>query len=528
MQRRRLLLGFAAFLHAVRHTSFSPQAVVLYGRWVRQASQVLAGASCRLRQVGLQLRAAVRQDRAQYLAGLVESISLSDVRDPKHLFRAVRKAFPSAASKRRRAFTPLPAVADKDGVLAADVTAQRALWREHFASLEAGELLPSGGYAQALTRQRAANTYQTPCFDLAVVPTLTNVEQSVLGLKNGKACGQDGLTAELLKVHSQGAARALLPVFVKGILGVQEPLEFRGGALMPLAKKASAAFDCTKFRAILLSCVPSKMLHKHIRTCLSAHLCPQDLQAGVLPGVSTEAISLAAKVFQAFCHASARPWALIFFDVKSAFYRVVRQLLLPVGDSDQALLELFHRLRLPPAALSELKAHLEGLATVPRSGCGEHLQRIATDVLQGTWFRLDKDVALTLTHCGTRPGDGLADLFFGFAFSAYLRAADEALSAAGLATPMPVPRDTEPWELSVPDTLSCGSWADDFVHMHSQPETAGLGRAIQQVTQVYVEQADSIGMELTFARDKLQPSWLPSSRRRMSFGRGIPMAPLPS
>ena len=26
---------------------------------------------------------------------------------------------------------------------------------------------------------------------------------------------------------------------------------------------------------------------------------------------------------------------------------------------------------------------------------------------------------MTLTHCGTRPGDGLADLFFGFAFSAY-------------------------------------------------------------------------------------------------------------
>ncbi|CAE7233843.1 unnamed protein product [Symbiodinium necroappetens] len=462
LRRRRLLLGFAAFLHIVQRTSFPPQAVALYASWIKQARHVIAGASGRLRQVGLQLRAAVRQDRAQYLAGLVENISFSDIRDPKHLYRAVRRAFPSAASKRRRAFTPLPAVADKDGVLAADVNEQRALWREYFASLEAGELLPPGGYAQALMCQRAANSFQAPCFDLAVVPTLTSVEQSVLGLKHGKACGQDGLTAELLKVHSSGAARALLPVFVKGILGVQEPLEFRGGALMPLAKKASAAFDCTKFRAILLSCVPSKMLHKHIRTCLSAHLCPQDLQAGVLPGVSTEVISLAAK----------------------------------------ALLELFHRLRLPPASLSELRAHLESLATVSNSGCGEHLQRVATDVLQGTWFRLDKDAALTLTHCGTRPGDGLADLFFGFAFSAYLRAADEALLAAGLATPMPAPSGTEPWELSVPGTISCGSWADDFVHMHSQPAVAGLGRAIQKVTQVYVEQADSIGMELTFARDK--------------------------
>ena len=95
---------------------------------------------------------------------------------------------------------------------------------------------------------------QGHCFDQALVPTFASVEQNVLSLRNGKACGQDGMTAELLQLHFAISARALLPVFVKWILGIQEPLEFRevsrGALSMPLGKKAAAAFTCSKFRAI--------------------------------------------------------------------------------------------------------------------------------------------------------------------------------------------------------------------------------------------------------------------------------------
>ena len=515
LRRRRLLLGLAAFLHLRRRTSFSEEAVARYAEWISTSHRRIASALRMVRLVGFHLRQAVRADRAAYLEGLVQNITLSDIRDPKHLYRSVRKAFPSAASKRRQAFTPLPAVADAQGVLAPDVASQRELWRAHFASLEAGEKLEPGQYAAAFRDQRIANIGQQPCFDFQIVPSLTTVEQSILSLKRGKACGQDGITAELLRHHTALSARALLPVFVKSILGAQEPVEYRGGALMPLAKKASAAFSCAKFRAILLSCVPSKMLHKHVRTCLSAHLSPCDLQAGVLPGVSTESIALAARTFQSFCHSTAQPWALLFFDVRSAFYRVIRQLLLPVGDSDQALLHLFSRLHLPPASIEELRDQLARLATVTQTSCSDHLRRVATDVLQGTWFRLDQDTALTLTHCGTRPGDGLADMFFGFAFGAYLKAADQALQERGLDTRMPEPKQSEPWPLeSLPHTLGAGSWADDFVHLHAQRQPRGLGRAIQQIVSVYVTQAEAIGMELTFAADKTAAMVAPKDKVR--------------
>ncbi|CAE7889137.1 hypothetical protein AK812_SmicGene17289 [Symbiodinium microadriaticum] len=515
LKRRRLLLGFAAFLHQCRGTTFSTDAVSTYSGWITSTHRRIASALRMVRCVGFHLRQAIRTDRAVYLEGLVHSITLADVKDPKHLFRAVRKAFPSAASKRRQAFTPLPAVMDEQGILAPDVPSQRDLWRAHFAGLEAGEKLEPGQYAAAFQDQRCANPEQQTCFDLSIVPTLTSVEQSILSLKRGKACGQDGLTAELLRNSTSLSARALLPVFVKSILGAQEPIEYRGGALMPLAKKASSAFACAKFRAILLSCVPSKMLHKHVRTCLSAHLSPCALQAGVLPGVSTESIALAARAFQSLCHCSSQPWALLFFDVRSAFYRVIRQLLLPVGDSDKALLRLFDRLHLPPSSVEELRAHLASLATVSQTSCSAHLQKVATDVLQGTWFRLDQDAVLTLTHCGTRPGDGLADMFFAFAFSAYLKAANQALLDQKLDTRMPEPRQADPWPLpSLPTTVGAGSWADDFIHLHAQRQPSGLGRVIQQIVSVYVTQAEAIGMELTFAVDKTAAMVAPKDRLR--------------
>ena len=522
LDRRRLLLGFAAFLHARRQTVFTSQAVERYAAWEREMSASIAGVVSRIRHTGAELRTAVRADRAAYLAGLVRDVSLADLRDPKHLYRAVRRAFPKPSSRRRQAFTPLPAVEDDQGSLAPDRERRQELWRGHFAALESGERLAPGAYPNAFREQRQAATIGPACFDLAVVPTLTAVEQNVLSLRRGKACGQDGLTAELLQLSAVASARALLPVFVKSILGVQEPVEFRGGALMPLAKKAAAAFSCSKFRAILLSSIPSKLLHKHLRTCLSPHFQPQALQAGALPGISTESVALAAQAFQSLSHVTGRGWALIFFDVRSAFYCVVRQLLLPVGDSDRALQELFHKLHLPPASLHELRARLESLASVPRTGCSLHLQRVATDVLQGTWFRLDKDAVLTLTHCGTKPGDSLADLFFGFAFSAYLHAADRGLQEAGLATPMPSAKTSDPWDLGdLPVNLGCGSWADDFVHLHSQEDHIGLSKTVQRITALYVGQADVIGMSLTFARDKTAVLFTPRAKAKDTDWIGV-------
>ncbi|CAE7555966.1 unnamed protein product [Symbiodinium sp. CCMP2456] len=503
LRRRLLLIGFAGLLHYRQGSIFAPEAVHQANSWLRDVYQDIAIGSRRLDQLGRDLRASAKHDRGNYLQSLVQRVALADIKDPKHLFRAVRKAFPGAASKRRQSFIPLPAVELPDGTLACSPDHRQEAWRSHFSELEAGEAIDPAGYPALFREQRLAYQHSVPVFDIAAVPSLTGVECMIRELRSGKACGPDGLTGELWRADAVLSARLLLPVFTKAALAVQEPLEFRGGCLMPLAKQAAATLQCSKFRAILLSNLPSKIYHKHVRGCLAEHLVPADLQAGTLPGVSTEAIALAARTFQARARKLGQHWALLYFDVKSAFYCVIRQLLVPVGDTDRALRALFHKLGVPASALSELASQLQRMATIPALVSREHVCAVTPDVLQGTWFRLDRGAALTLTHQGTRPGDGLADILFAFSFSAYLRSAERAVAAAGLSTATPEVQGPEPWcTEGAPDNLSCGAWADDFVHMHSQCSPQGLSGAVRDVVTCYVEQADSIGMTLGFARDK--------------------------
>ena len=81
---------------------------------------------------------------------------------------------------------------------------------------------------------------------------------------------------------------------------------------------------------------------------------------------------------------------------------------------------------MPDEALSELVCHPQAAAHVAESGASGHLTALVTDLLRGTWFRLDgaaAAAALVLTERGSRPGDPLTDLLFAFSFSAYIRSA---------------------------------------------------------------------------------------------------------
>ena len=185
------------------------------------------------------------------------------------------------------------------------------------------------------------------------------------------------LTAELLRECPAAAARKLLPVMLKTTLAIREPTSFKGGHLICLAKKIGAAMKCSDYRSILISAVPAKVLHRYYRNQLvpvhAGH--KPDMQMGALGGVGIEAVSLAARTFQLWRHSLRLPWAIICVDVQAAFYRVIRQLIVPTSDDDDALLALLHRMKVPPTAVTELMEQLKRLAILPLSwlssaGCG--------------------------------------------------------------------------------------------------------------------------------------------------------------
>ena len=266
----------------------------------------------------------------------------------------------------------------------------------------------------------------------------------MLQLKPHKAAGPDGLSPDLLKICPVATARSFPPIALQATLSLREPTEFRGGTLTCLAKRIGASLQCEHFRSILISSIPAKIFHRHLRNQLvpvQAASKPA-LQLGALGGIGIEAVALAARSFQQYNHSRRLPWGIIFVDVQAAFYRVIRQALMPHYDDDTELLKVFHRMGLPAAAIQALLEQLQQLAILPSLRTSNQVVAMVQDIMRATWFRVDTHSILTLTSCGTRPGDPAADMLFALAFGEYLKSLQRAIRQAGLE-----PVDPEPVSL---------------------------------------------------------------------------------
>ncbi|CAE7946492.1 PPR4, partial [Symbiodinium sp. KB8] len=457
-----------------------------FNEWLRAMDYCIATIVELIRESSTAIRAAVRRDRNAYLESLVAEVTTHDMRHPKQLYAAVRKAFPAARSSRRTAFQPLPAVLMADGSMAQSQADRASRWIEFFGEQEAGRKVDAQEYQLAFSDPDIPVRTPEQPFTVASLPALQELEQQLLSAKYGKACGPDGLTAEVFR------------------------LSVPRGSLHCLAKRASAALECAGYRSILMASTAGKAHHRILRDKLMPHFqaTRSPLQFGQVPGVGVEGVAHIVRTYQCLMQHRRRVCAVTFYDVKAAFYQVLRQALIPgeAGFTDTKLLGLLHGLGVPDHALSELLQHLHTIAALPSVCDDEHLTAQIADLFRGSWFRLDGSSDLVLTRRGTRPGDPLADLLFGFLFSAYLRSVDHALAQEELETFVPQPQHpqdgTAPFHVSAPQCLGCMAWADDFAHLQSSKDCATLCDRVVRATGLLVTHATAHGMVLTFAPDK--------------------------
>ena len=510
--RRLLMFGFAALcLHHQGEVFDAPRLRVLR-TWFRDIDHSEAEALYRLLHLGFYLRKIISVDRAKYLAGLADNVRAGDLRDPSSLYASVRQSFPAARSGRRSSYQPLPAIQQTSGELAVSAADRMEVWRQHFATQEAGELVTSEQYVSDFSRY--SKPARVAVFDLEVLPTLAEVERLILGLKRGRAPGPDSVTTETLQVQPVLTARQLLPVLLKSSMGLREPLTFRGGDLVCLAKRAGATLRCQDYRSILVSSIPGKIHHRKLRSQLTKLLegYRQPLQSGALPGEGIEVIAIAAKTFQLLCDGIRRPWGLVFFDLQSAYYQIIREALVPGCEDDTALLALFDKLQLPPKALIELKQHLQQLALLPAFSASEHLTALINDLFRGSWFRISGSALLTVTKRGTRPGDPAADVLFSLSLSALLKSVAGDLSSAGLLPDLPRPSHRHDWAGQGHDEdIGSPAWADDFLQPQTGKDSCDLLDRIQRSVQLVTEKSTSMGMNVSFGREKtavMVPNWI--------------------
>ena len=338
------------------------------------------------------LRQAVRRDRNSYLDSLVKNVSLADLRRPKQFFQQVRKAFPKAASAKKTRFVALPAVELPDGTIASTTEERVQRWRQHFSEQESGTPVNPSEYRHLLAKKDRCSSCTPVTMDAQLLPSLLSLENTILDLKRAKAAGADGLIAELFKVMPAEAARQLFVLHLKCTLSLREPIEYKGGALITIAKKAAAAFGCNQHRSILISSVPGKILHRGIRSRLEPMLSQvsPDLHDGVRAGRGVHTVSLAVRSFQARETKSERLPGFVFYDARAVYYQVLREYLTGEDLDNRVLLRLFCTFGVPDSAYADLKAQLSRLAVLAESGCTPHATALLREVFKGTWFRMDQ------------------------------------------------------------------------------------------------------------------------------------------
>ena len=113
---------------------------------------------------------------------------------------------------------------------------------------------------------------------------------------------------------------------------------------------------------------------------------------------------------------------MLYLDLKEAFYRIVREAPLGGEVSDEFIGLLAMKLiNLPDDSLHQLHAFLSEPTALQQAGLDEMQCRCLRAVHASTHFWMDGQDDVSRTTVGTRPGDCMADLVFGFAWACVLK-----------------------------------------------------------------------------------------------------------
>ena len=246
----------------------------------------------------------------------------------------------------------------------------------------------------------------------------------------GKARGPDGLPGELLRHQPTGVARLLYPQLIKMILHGQEHLGYKGGMLQPAYKGRGPMDSCHSYRSLLISSHLGKVLHRTIRTKQSM-LYEKFMQHEQTGGRTKVPVQLAMHQLRAFARQAKQKnlsAGIVYLDLTEAFYTVMREATLGGEPTDAVIAHVLRRLNMPPNAMHDIYHLLEEPPAVQQAGFHEVDQQCWQAVHTGTYFWIAEQGDVSRTRMGTRPGDSLADVVFGYAWSCVLKKLQQSMA----------------------------------------------------------------------------------------------------
>jgi hypothetical protein len=354
----------------------------------------------------------VKLDRDAYFnKHAVDAAKASEVNDTRTVFKFVKLL----ASKSVRS---VPILKNKHGELVRSPAQRASRWLEFFSSKCFGsEVVLDTLAIQSAELQK--DKFFKLCSvgpDLDLVMSLHEAASLCAIGKPRRAFGLDGLPAELFALQPLLFAKLLHPLYLKSILRIEEPLQWKGGLISNLYKGKGDRSECSSSRDILISDSAGKKLHSFYRKRLlpSFLRSARPTMCGGVPHRGTDYASHLARSFVQYCSVNTLSCSLLFVDVVSAFAGIVKALVFQDDVSDYTIACIFKTYGFGPDHMHRLSSIVSGGTFLSKSGASGHLELVISDAHSCNWFTVqgsDRNASLVT---GSRAGDPLGDIIFNY------------------------------------------------------------------------------------------------------------------
>ncbi|CAE7523919.1 unnamed protein product [Symbiodinium sp. CCMP2456] len=354
--------------------------------WTRQVRAAVADAAARIGGLGKLLRRLCRRDKRQHIRGLASEVGSVG---PSEVHTALRRVL-RPRKFRRAGGRPLPLLKRPDGSVCESLDAVQQEWRRHFAELESGVEVDIGELAQqCVERQQKVGALEW--LDSCDLPDYETVVQTIRQVKPLKASGPDMLPPAICKKFAFDLTALVWPVILKSLVFRAEPVGYKGGTLYHIPKSGNGGLPlCTSDRGILAQPILGKILHKSIRGLALRGLDKRalDVQIGGRAGMSFMMGCYCTRLFLDYARTYSKSAGVLFCDLASAYYAVVRELLLGKDLTHATLEEVTESLKLTSEDLQLLRAYVDHEVILNEEGDESVLQALAREVHTHTWFWL--------------------------------------------------------------------------------------------------------------------------------------------
>lgn len=394
-----------------------------------------------------------------------------------------------AIQQKSRPHGRLPGVRNTDGSWMSYGQNVSLMWQRHFGNIENAD---DGTPANILSKSIPSSLASID--RLLEMPTIYDVERAMRLSNPYKAPGPDQIGAEIWRSDVPGLAKRCYALFLKSGLRSQWVAEFAGGDLVPLHKKGDTT-QPSNYRAILLEPTLGRIFSRAWRTRLvsALEMVQAPLQFGGHRVVSIEVAHLAVRNAQQISHARRTSCAMIFADIKSAFYVVAKPFLTGVDTSPDDVVALFEKMGLPQDTLAAFVEAIEEGVVIPEVGRSNHLQSVVAAMLKHTWAKVPGADRYMLPRTGSRPGDPLADALFGFVMAKALHAIARRYDAEGLCTT---------WNDDFPIAPAV-VWVDDAI-FHVEASASQLQEKTTCALRILHEEMLRVGLCLNYGQGKTE------------------------